>query len=93
MMYVYNKERWVLILNFIHNIFIHGQFPMCDYLPWHRFQFNSQIDIKQWFLSEIRKMNIVLSKSMQTVKKKRERHYSKQLLLLMQCKIIKLPVL
>jgi hypothetical protein len=36
---------------------------MCENLPWHRFQFNSQIwinfDIKQWFISDIRKMNIL----------------------------------
>jgi hypothetical protein len=36
--HMYNKERWVLILNFMHNIFIHGQFSIC-------FQFNSQISI------------------------------------------------
>ena len=42
---------------------IPGQFAMCENLPWHRFQFNSQIwinfDIKQWFISDIRKMNIL----------------------------------
>jgi len=45
-----------------------GQFAMCENLPWHRFQFNSQIsiyfDIKQWFPSDISKMNIILSISM-----------------------------
>ena len=50
-----------------------GQFAMCENLPRHRFQFNSQIsiyfDIQQWFLSDIRKINIVLSVSMQIVKK------------------------
>ena len=54
------------------------------------------IDIKQWFLSDVRKMNIILSISMQTVKKtqrKRWKRHYKQLLLLMRCKIIKLPVL
>ena len=49
-----------------------GQFATCENLPLHRFQFNSQIsiyfDIKQWFLSDIRKINIILSISMLTVK-------------------------
>ena len=49
-----------------------GQFAMCENLLSYRFQFNSQIsiyfDIKQWFLSDIRKMNIILSIPMQTVK-------------------------
>jgi hypothetical protein len=50
---------------FFRNNRIPGQFAMCENLPWHRFQFNSKIsiyfDIKQWFLINIRKMNIVLS--------------------------------
>ena len=54
-----------------------GQFGMCENLPRHRFQFNSQIsiyfDIKQWFPIDIRKKNIILSISMQTVKKSPEK--------------------
>ena len=61
----------------MHNIFIHGQFAMCENLPRHRFQFNSQISIyfyiKQWFPIDIRKMNIILSISMQIVKKSTEK--------------------
>ena len=57
---------------YIRNNRVSGQFAMCENLPWHRFHFNSQIsiyfDIKQWFLIDIRKMNIILSMSMQTVK-------------------------
>ena len=70
---------------------IPGQFSMCENLPWHRFQFNSQIsiyfDIKQWFLINIRKMNIVLSIYIQTVKKKHQRKRRRDL---MRCEIIKL---